>query len=46
LVYDVQDSKSFKSLEFWLNELKEKIETEGLVIGVAGNKCDVEEKLR
>lgn len=41
LVYDVTNSKSFESLNFWLQELDSKVKNEGLVLGLAGNKCDI-----
>ncbi len=42
LVYDVQEAKSFESLNFWLKELDEKVKQEGLVLACAGNKCDAD----
>lgn len=41
LVYDVTNPKSFESLNFWLQELEGKVKNEGLVLGLAGNKCDI-----
>ena len=41
LVYEVSDSKSFQSMQYWLNELDSKVKGEGMVLGLAGNKCDL-----
>ncbi len=46
LVFDVTDSKSFDSMSFWLKELDSKVKAEGLVLALAGNKCDVDEEDR
>jgi len=40
LVYDVKSLKSFDSLKFWMGELEDRVKNEGLVLGLAGNKCD------
>ena len=40
LTYDVNDEKTFESLNYWINELKNKIDPNKIVICVAGNKCD------
>eukprot|EP01017_Pseudomicrothorax_dubius_P020588 TRINITY_DN2240_c0_g1_i2.p1 TRINITY_DN2240_c0_g1~~TRINITY_DN2240_c0_g1_i2.p1 ORF type:complete len:195 (+),score=33.74 TRINITY_DN2240_c0_g1_i2:113-697(+) len=44
LVYDVLDAKSFKSLEYWIKELDNKVKQDKLILALAGNKCDVPEK--
>ena len=41
LTYDVTNEYSFKSVEYWLNELRYKINEDGLILCLAGNKCDV-----
>lgn len=41
LVYDVTDDKSFQSMDYWLKELEEKKEKEGMILVVVGNKCDL-----
>ena len=41
LTYDVTNEYSFKSIEYWLNELRFKINEDGLILCLAGNKCDV-----
>ncbi|KRX03316.1 P-loop containing nucleoside triphosphate hydrolase [Pseudocohnilembus persalinus] len=47
LVYDQTEAKTFDSINFWLQELDNKVKNEGLILGLAGNKCDKpeEEKL-
>ncbi len=46
LVFDVTDPKSFKSIEYWHKELDSLVKNEGLVLVLAGNKCDLPEKER
>ena len=41
LTYDITNEQSFTSLNFWLKELKYKIDNEGMILCLAGNKCDV-----
>ena len=41
LTYDITNEQSFTSLDFWLKELKYKIDNEGMIICLAGNRCDV-----
>ncbi len=41
LVYDVSNKSSFDSIKFWLNELDSKVKQDGLVMALAGNKCDL-----
>lgn len=43
LVYDITDSGTYKSLEYWINELQSKVNDEGMLIYVIGNKLDMEE---
>ncbi len=40
LTYDITNEKSFESLSFWVDELKYKCDQEKLVLCLAGNKCD------
>ena len=41
LVYDIRRKKSFESLKnYWYDQLKESGET-NMIIGIAGNKCDL-----
>lgn len=41
LVYDISDSQSFKSIEYWLEELEELVRRDKMVVALAGNKCDL-----
>jgi small GTP-binding protein len=40
LTYDVTNEKSFESLNYWLDELRNKIDQDKIVLCLAGNKCD------
>ena len=41
LTYDIACATSFTSIEFWINELKYKVENENMILCLVGNKCDV-----
>lgn len=48
LVFDLTDPESFKGVDYWLNELEEKVKTEGMLLcnflfykGLVGNKKDL-----
>ena len=41
LTYDITNEGSFNSIEFWINELKFKVENENMLLCLVGNKCDV-----
>ena len=41
-VYDITNKKSFKELNYWINEIKESLGNEP-VFGIVGNKIDLEE---
>ena len=43
LVYDVKDEESFKGLSYWIDELKDKIEMDNMVLYLVGNKNDVDQ---
>ena len=43
LVYDINNEKSLDNLEYWITELKNNVNTENIIIAMAGNKCDIEE---
>ena len=43
-LYDITNEKSFESLNFWVEELKYKSDQEKLVLCLAGNKCDMEDR--
>ena len=40
LTYDITEEESFKSLQFWIEELKYKVENDNMIICLVGNKCD------
>lgn len=42
LTYDVTNEKSLESLNYWIDELKNKIDQDKIVLCLAGNKCDKE----
>ena len=44
LVFDVNDAKSFKSLEYWVKELSEKVREQNMVLIIVGNKDDLDSK--
>jgi len=41
LVYDVSNSETLESLDYWVKELNENIDNTNFIISVAGNKCDL-----
>jgi small GTP-binding protein len=44
IVFDITNKNSFENLENWYNFVKETLDTEKIVIGIAANKNDLEEK--
>jgi len=42
LVYDVSNDKSFENINYWVEELNSKCDSDKLVLALAGNKCDIE----
>ena len=42
LTYDVTNEQSLESLNYWLNELNDKVEIDNMILCLAGNKNDVE----
>ena len=42
LTYDVTNESSFSSIEFWIQQLKYKVENDNMILCLVGNKCDVE----
>ena len=42
LTYDVTNEESFEGLNYWLNELSEKVERDSMLLCLVGNKNDVE----
>ena len=41
LTYDITNESSFISIDFWIKELKYKVENENMILCLVGNKCDV-----
>ena len=41
LTYDITNESSFSSIEFWIQELKYKVENENMILCLVGNKFDV-----
>ena len=33
LVFDLTDAETFKGVDYWLNELEERVKTDGMIIG-------------
>lgn len=46
LTYDITNKKSLEGLNYWIEELKNKCNTEKMVICLVGNKCDVDNSER
>ena len=42
LTYDVTNESSLESLNYWLNELNDKVEVDNMLLCLAGNKNDVD----
>ena len=42
LTYDVTNDQSLESLNYWLNELNDKVEIDNMLLCLAGNKNDVD----
>ena len=42
LTYDVTNPQSLESLNYWLSELKDKVDQENMLLCLAGNKNDVD----
>ena len=42
ITYDVSEEKSFREVQYWIDELKTKTDLENLTIALVGNKCDLE----
>ena len=43
LTYDVTNENSLDSLNYWLNELNDKVEIDNMMLCLAGNKTDVDQ---
>ena len=42
LTYDVTNEQTLESLNYWLNELNDKVEIDNMILCLAGNKNDVD----
>ena len=43
LVYDINKEESLINLNYWIQELKNNVDINNMILGLAGNKCDIEE---
>ena len=43
ITYDVTNETSLESLNYWLNELNDKVEIDNMLLCLAGNKTDVDQ---
>ena len=43
LTYDSTQAESFESLNYWIEELQEKVETEQVMIAIVSSKIDFAE---
>ena len=43
ICYDISNEASFKSVEYWVNEMKANTtaDQDGFIMALAGNKCDL-----
>ena len=43
ICYDLTNEQSFKSVEYWVNEMKANTtaDQDGFIMALAGNKCDI-----
>jgi Ras-related protein Rab-5C len=46
LTYDITSESSFASIDFWIEELKFKVENENMILCLVGNKSDVSQDER
>ena len=44
LTYDITNSSSFESLNFWIKELQYKVQNDNMILCLAGNKSDLADK--
>jgi small GTP-binding protein len=42
ICFDLTDEDSFTGVDYWIDEMNEKNNSEEFVMALAGNKCDVE----
>ncbi len=43
-MYDITDRTSFKELNYWIQTVKEVLDKEEVIIGIAANKYDLIER--
>ena len=43
MVYDVTEAESFQNLEYWYNELNQRLVSNEIVMMVVGNKIDLKD---
>ena len=41
ITYDITNESTFSSIDFWIQELKYKVENDNMILCLVGNKCDV-----
>ena len=46
LTYDVTNADSFQDLNYWLEQLKDKVNCDNMLLFLAGNKCDVDNSMK
>ena len=46
LVYDISNSETLESLDYWVKELRENVDNTNFIISVAGNKSDLPNEKR
>ena len=46
LTYDITNEQSFSSIDFWIKELKYKVENENMILFLVGNKSDASDEER
>ena len=46
LTYDVTNADSFQDLNYWLEQLNDKVNKDNMLLFLAGNKCDVDNNMK
>ena len=46
LTYDVTNQETFQDLNYWLEQLKDKVNADNMLLFLAGNKCDVNSDMK
>ena len=46
LTYDVTNADSFQDLNYWLEQLNDKVNSDNMLLFLAGNKCDVDNSMK